>query len=117
MPTGFPSLNCTSNSKKYKSIAWPQSLTPICDTATIKQIGIDYRKKFPEETQTDHLAQLILTDKNGKILSDLTDTNSFALMLRDKISQDFRSGETIIIKGWVLSKTEGRQCALFSHLN
>jgi len=33
-----------------------------------------------------------------------------------KTVEDFNTGQTVIINGWVLSRTEARQCALFAIL-
>jgi hypothetical protein len=37
-------------------------------------------------------------------------------MLENKVENDFKTGKIAVIKGWVLSLTEARQCALFSIL-
>jgi hypothetical protein len=31
-----------------------------------------------------------------------------------KIKSDFETGKTAVIKGWVISETEARQCALYA---
>lgn len=35
-------------------------------------------------------------------------------LLRNRISEDFRSGNTVSVKGWVLSLTEARACAFLA---
>jgi hypothetical protein len=32
----------------------------------------------------------------------------------DTVHEDFASGRTVVVDGWVLAVTEARQCALFS---
>ena len=36
------------------------------------------------------------------------------MSLRNKVTEDFNAGNTILIDGWLLSKTEARQCAFLS---
>ncbi len=38
-------------------------------------------------------------------------------MMSEKVQADFDNGETVVVRGWVLSRTEARQCALFSLTN
>jgi len=33
------------------------------------------------------------------------------------VKEDFEAGNITLVKGWVLSVTEARQCALFSLIN
>jgi hypothetical protein len=57
------------------------------------------------ELFTDEKQKLTLV----KLLSD-TPINQ----LEQQITVDYQSGNTVLLNGWLLSKTEARQCALFS---
>ena len=38
----------------------------------------------------------------------------FTASLERRIKEDYETGNIVTIEGWILSATEGRQCALFS---
>ena len=83
---------------RIKALAHPEFLSHICDEATIKAIGTVYRTQTSTEAQQDKLIELLRTSKD----------------LEKDIRYDYSSGRIVIIKGWVLSLTEARQCALYS---
>lgn len=90
-------------------IAEPQALSLIWDTGNIIKIGEMFRKKFPEDVSERKLVKLILSDVS-------LDKNDLEKSLQEKIEEDYNSESIVMIDGWLLSKTEGRQCALFSLL-
>ena len=105
-----PMLYCRSQEKNLnKSLARPEFLSSICDAETVGEIGEAYLKKFPLEKTDAHLADLLLTDSTTHSVI----TSDFPLQLHQKITEEFITGKTVIINGWVLSQTEARQCALF----
>ena len=69
----------------------PAMLSSICDEKTLREIGQAYLQKHPGSK--DELRKLVLNAR---------------------AEDDFRNNRTIIIKGWVLSVTEARQCALLT---
>lgn len=77
--------------------AQPDFLLQVSDSATIRAIGEAYRKQTPGESNENQITALL--GKN-------TDPRS--------IRQEYAAGKTVTIKGWVLSVTEARQCALYS---
>jgi len=86
----------------------PELLSHIWDGATIGEIGEAYLKKFPNENSERKLA---------KLLSDYASTEESTKtieILRQQITNDFKKGNNVMVDGWVLSRTEARQCALFS---
>ena len=96
---------------KYPStLAHPDSLSSILDTKELKQLGATYRKLVPAESGERSIADILLEE-----LPD--DKLEFNTALESLIKKDFDQGNTIEINGWILSKTEARQCALlsFSH--
>lgn len=76
----------------------PMFLTIICDDKELLAIGEAYLNQHPEEASKDNLASLLPT----------------ASLLSTRIQTDFQTGNTVVVKGWVLSLTEARQCALYS---
>lgn len=93
-------------------LEFPGTLSSICDEKTIREIGQAYLRKFPGENKSSRLRELLQEGRESKGNAD--DADAIAAMLEKKIKDDFRSSQTIILKGWVLSLTEARQCALFS---
>ena len=90
-----------------EKLSAPQLLSLIWDEETILSIGAKYREKYTEENSERALAQALFTpsanQSYGK-LAEMTQT-------------DFTEERMVIIDGWVLSKTEARQCALHHLLN
>lgn len=99
--------------KSSESIFIPAILSNFCDERTLVEIGIEYRKRVPVENEKKQLTNLILTDSKGKKLttSDRSDIETF---INKKSQEEFSSYNTLVIKGWIISITEARQCALFS---
>ena len=90
-----------------KKLNIPQLLSMIWDEKNILAIGAKYRAKFPEENSKRALARALFANSDNQSHSKLEE------MTRD----DFFEGRTVIIDGWVLSKTEARQCALHHLVN
>ncbi|MBS1597913.1 MAG: hypothetical protein JST75_06790 [Bacteroidetes bacterium] len=111
----IPSLSCTSVSPgSVKILQLPNQLSHICDAQTIRDIGNAYRKQVAAEANKDQLIKLLLTDNSGNSISKSSDTTALKTILGDKVKEDFEKGNVVEVKGWVLSKTEARQCAVFS---
>ena len=69
----------------------PEMLSALADKSTLRQIGRHYLEQYPAEK--DQLQ---------------------ALLRNANVQNDFVKGNIVVIKGWVLSVTEARQCALLS---
>lgn len=88
------------------SLKNPELLSHLLDDKFIIEIGELYLKQFPNENNERKLVSLLT-------VRDFSDSNKIKIV-QQQITNDFKSGETIIIDGWILSKTEARQCALYS---
>ncbi len=86
-------------------LATPEALTSIWDTETIRGIGSQYLKQWPEENSVtflkNNLDDLALKSSDSDMAIGLT------------IEEDFKKGYTVNIDGWILARTEARQCALY----
>ena len=71
--------------------AMPEMLSALADKGALRQIGRHYLEQYPAEK--DQLQ---------------------ALLRNADVQNDFIKGNVVVIKGWVLSVTEARQCALLS---
>jgi hypothetical protein len=85
----------------------PLSLAKIWDTETMNTIGLNYMLKVPKESRERILIKRLM----GKSKNDPA---NLAATLEQQIKNDFISGNTVMVDGWILSVTEARQCALFS---
>lgn len=77
----------------------------LCDMlgpSRVRELGMEYRRMASGESDVPSLSAAI-QQKNNETLET-------------GIRKDFATGQTVIVKGWVLSVTEARQCALFSLL-
>lgn len=100
-------------SRFYNPLITPDDLSRFCDEGAIHEIGVSYRNLFPAENEKKRLTDLLLTGDDGKITGTSDNLAVFEL-LDKKIQKDFKEYNLQVIKGWVISTTEARQCALFS---
>jgi hypothetical protein len=100
--------------RKYNSYAIPEVLSSLTTDTAIKKIGVSYLERYPDErSERKLLYHLGLSAPSGTNLSTLKANTVHDLLLK-QIEADFLQGRMCIIEGWVLSRTEARQCALFS---
>ncbi len=104
------------------SIAWigssprpalgrPAMLSRVADQSLTRDLGRQYRRAFPEEDSTAALTEILMRSTAGEDGSDLP------ARLQARVQRDFAGGRTLVLDGWVLARTEARQCALFSLLH
>jgi hypothetical protein len=91
-------------------VAHPNVLGRSVDLNSIKEIGLAYRTSYKAEDNVQQLNQLLI----GNISVDSFSEADLENKLEKQVEDDFRSGKTLVLKGWVLSVTEARQCALFT---
>ena len=110
----FPLLHSCSTSQTALAISKPVFISRLFDEQTINGTGKAYLQKVPSEKNEDKL--IILLSGNSPI-AHAKDEKVIHTYLDQKIKQDFETGNTVMVKGWVLAITEARQCALFSLMN
>jgi hypothetical protein len=94
-----------------KITSQPLLFSHLADVKSIKDAGNAYRKRFPAEDNKTTLTNLLLGSNSSK------DKKTIQALLDNRVTDDFKTGKTVMPIGWVLSVTEARQCALFSILN
>ena len=92
---------------KAKILSQPYTLSSICDVQVIREIGRAYRKAVPQEADKNKLSELLL--------HETSETDDLKRQLIQRIEGDFKSTDTMVLSGWVVARTEARQCALFSY--
>ena len=107
----IPFVGCNSEQSELNTIFYtPFSLSKIIDYETINELGLIYIEKNPKENTKQMLkSSLVDYDNQQKVNS-----SSVEKELNRKIKLDFETRNIIILNGWVLSRTEARQCALSS---
>jgi hypothetical protein len=105
----LPMVQCKT--KPNELLEFPATLSSLCDEKTIRELGVAYLQKYPGENRNSTLQSLLLEGYAGK---GTEDEDAISAMLDNKIHTDFKNSRTVVLKGWVLSLTEGRQCALYS---
>jgi len=88
-------------------LAEPELLSFIWDTETMMEMGALYRQLTPEEQSEGALVGLLLEDHSGKTYASLE-------FVGDRVLEDYQTNDLVMLEGWMLSRTEARQCALLS---
>jgi hypothetical protein len=99
--------SCRSDTKWLPLLSKPSTVTQFCDEKELLAIGRAYSDKFPDETK-GKLQRLLLADQ------DPTSEQDLLSRIEQAKKNDFRNRATVIANGWVLSRTEARQCALYT---
>ena len=67
----------------------------------------------PDENSKVKLLNAI-TSRMNSIQTRINDVANQATEIEKNVKMDFKSDKLVVIKGWVISETEARQCALLS---
>ena len=104
----LPTLYYKYNNPEYNPLLTePEFLSSIWDANTIQQTGEIFREQFPSENSERKLVNLLSSDSSSDMIGSTE-------IMNQKILKDYIIGNIVMIDGWILSKTEARQCALFS---
>ena len=82
--------------------AHPELLVAL-GPAAVDEIGEAYRALVPAESDRASLETALRAEHRAARESN-----------EDPVRADFAAGRVIVVRDWVLSRTEARQCALFS---
>lgn len=111
----MPLLHCRSNDQYNVLLHQPRFLSQICDEKALREIGLAYLKLKPSEEKKNRLVDFLTEESAGKKLNIKASDKEVESFLNNKIHTDFEKNDIVTVKGWVLSITEARQCALFSY--
>lgn len=100
---------CEKNAQAEAALATPLQLGSTIPENALAEIGNAYLEMFPDESSKDKLLQLL-----AEPLDEAAPPDSLRASVIRNITADFASGNTVVVKGWVISRTEARQCALFT---
>ena len=105
---GFASCTFFHNGIEEKILAEPIFLHFIWDKEMVISIGKNYALNFPDDDFKAQVDRLIKEDRDDPL--------AIRHELEQIIHQEFTDEETVMLQGWVLSRTEARQCAIYNHL-
>lgn len=114
----LPWLTSCQSSQWTAILSVPSVLGQFCSEMELVAIGKSYTDQIPEESQVSALEKQLLIADDGDTFKPQSES-SLINFINGKSEQDFATSKTIIVKGWVLSRTEARQCGLFflTHTN
>lgn len=78
------------------------------NTTSAAMLGKAYLERYPEETNKQRLVALICSDPWLEIRFLSADTAGLRKLLGYHVRRDFTNGQTVKLRGWVLSRTEVR---------
>jgi hypothetical protein len=112
---GLSDLFLLNNEPKWKKLPflYPFILSNILDEESLRVIGNFYRVKRPDENSKEKLLNALTRGMHTN-QSRMNDMANQAMEIEKNVEIDFKSDKLIVIKGWVISETEARQCALLS---
>lgn len=88
-------------------LAEPELLSFIWETNTMIEIGALYREHTSEERTERELVSVLLKEGSGEV----TSSREF---MNERVKADYQQNDVVLLEGWILSRTEARQCALLS---
>ena len=110
---GLPVFGTMPGSPDWHRYSRPDLLAIIDDADSVREIGRAYRRLFPAHNDVQTLGLMLQAETNRLALPSKIPADR----LSQCVQADFAHGRTVQIKGWILSITEARQCALFSLLS
>ena len=112
---GLSDFFLLNNQPKWKKqpLLYPFILSNFLDEESLRAIGNSYRHKRPDENSKVKLLDALTSRMRGN-QTDTNDMANQAMEIEKNAEMDFKSYKLLVIKGWVISETEARQCALLS---
>ena len=99
---------CVASSDRPDAAVDRPQLLGMLGPERVRQLGARYRASTPSEKSAAALRAALSSGHGPRI--PFINRGS----LDDQIRDDFSTGRTVVVDGWVLSVTEARQAALFS---
>lgn len=79
------------------------------DTGSACRVGRSYLAQVPEDADRDRLVAILFGEKGAHARMPAEALRARFARARQR---DFEAGDTVIVDGWVLARTEARLCAL-----
>lgn len=83
------------------------------ETESVRFVGLEYLRAAPEENSVDALiGSLAAGVEGGRRTLETTSGDGMRALLARRMRDDFGAGETVELRGWILSRTEVRLAAI-----
>jgi hypothetical protein len=114
----LPLLTSCQSSPWIGVLSMPSVLGQFCSEAELMAMGRSYIELVPDEAKISVLEDELLKVEDGSSFNPESEKSLRDFIVK-KSEHDFVTEQTYIIKGWVMSQTEARQCGLFflTHTN
>ncbi len=97
-------------------LAWSQMAKKLSavfrNAASARSIGAAYLQLVPNEAEPGLLVKLLCPTKEAQCDLMLEGPDALRSRFSRQRREDFANGQTVLVRGWVLSETEARLCAL-----
>jgi hypothetical protein len=107
MVVAVTSWGCAESPQDAGELAQP-ALLEMFGAERTRAIGTAYRAAVPQERTTAALRSAISGSRRRGF------ARRFNRSIDAQVHDDFETGRTVLVSGWVLAQTEARQCALYS---
>lgn len=107
----LPALPAPAADLSASALARPAFLTRLGGEALVHRLGTAYLEASPGERDPQRLAAAIAAGRHEEL------GDRAAPGIEDRIRRDFEASRTVCVDGWILARTEARQCALFTLLH
>jgi hypothetical protein len=111
---GLQLAGCNPFSRERQSLSQPLALSQFCDEDAIIEIGKAYQQMDPQATDPVQLQQALLNDIYGKDAPPKDADDIPVDKINARIRKDYEEQRVVSPAGWIISRTEARQCALFA---
>lgn len=109
---GVAATGCEAAAEYESHVLVRPDLLVALGPEPVRAIGAEYRGMVSAEQDAESLRTSILASRPWTANLPGVAQPSIA----DLVRSDFEHGRTVVVRGWILSATEARQCALFSLL-
>ena len=103
---------CADDIPDDRELAQP-ALIGMFGVKRVLALGVWYRQMTPTENDAQALRTAIVHGDGRRLRMPWTKRPPISEQVRD----DFAADRTVLVDGWMLSKTEARQCALLAALS
>jgi hypothetical protein len=98
--------------RNTNAVAWKLA-NFFVDKKSAKIVGLEYLRSAPSEANAGLLIDLICSS-DGERHAEFAQADNYMLreLLQHQLRQDFEYDRVVNVRGWLLSETEARLCAL-----
>ena len=110
----YPTISLPSSTDSGKPATLATTLADFPgDKSSARIVGVEYLRHYPAESDANWLAdQIFLVDLDRRTEFLRLGGAERKEMIKRLIREDFKCGRIVQVRGWMLSQTEARLCAI-----